>query len=299
MAKKPKEIAVTNKPKDELILEAVKTARGLVWQHISNTIQLYWSLGKLVAELDSGYGKSAVQEFATKLSESLGREQEFDESTLYRARQFFTKFGVDLRNRFQGSGVSWTQVTQVLPEDTTLVIAAMNQLEEGKIKSSQLAATVRAMRAGDGDPEANKQLQANDPESTDRAILDSTDLTSDTAENNPTDSVGSGQSAKSSEMDDSGTQGDNTPDRREDHKPESPEDRLGDPATFDREVRKAEASITGVIDVMGTLFILLDKFNKFDKDIQKKYKKDLVALRESLSNLSQSAGPIYKALQAL
>lgn len=291
MAKKPKEISVTNKPKDELVLEAVKTAKGLVWQHISNTIQLYWSLGKLVAELDSGYGKSAVQEFATKLSESLGREQEFDESTLYRARQFFTKFGVDLRNRFQGSGVSWTQVTQVLPEDTTLVIAAMNQLEEGKIKSSQLAATVRAMRIGDGDPEANKQLQANDPESSDRAILESTDLSTDP--NNTEESL------RPSTDDSSGSTGDNPPDRREDHRPESSEDRLGDPATFDREVRKAEASITGVIDVMGTLFLLLDKFNKFDKDTQKKYKKDLISLRESLSNLSQSAGPIYKALQAL
>jgi len=297
MAKKNKEIAVTNKPKDELVLEAVKTARGLVWQHISNTIQLYWSLGKLVAELDSGYGKSAVQEFATKLSESLGREQEFDESTLYRARQFFTKFGVDLRDRFQGSGVSWTQVTQVLPEDTTLVIAAMNQLEEGKIKSSQLAATVRAMRVGDGDPEANKQLQANDPESSDQAILDATDLTSDPDQNDSTSHGDSSQGNSHANSD--GPTGDNTPDRREEHRPESTEDRLGDPATFDREINKSEERINEVIDVMGTLFLLLDKFNKFDQPTQRKYRRDLVSLRDALGNLSKAAGPIYKALQAL
>ena len=160
---------------NKAIEQSVTEANTIIINLYKSTVDTYWHLGKIVGNLDTGYGKGAVKDFSTQLSAKLGHQNELSTSTLYRCLQFYRKYNAESKDKMIEAGISWTQVVETLPEDPVIVNEAVERIIEREVQPTQLSDTVRTMRETDGNPSQSKKQQDRDNQAQQQADLPTPD----------------------------------------------------------------------------------------------------------------------------
>lgn len=127
------------------------TDKATAWfkASISNVLEMYWNVGQLVADLETKHGQATIKTFATKLADKLGKAS-ISESTLYRAKQFHTKYNAEQRKQLVDANITWSELTKVLPENPMIVTEVAAQVVAGDVSPKKLAEAVKQAKEADG-----------------------------------------------------------------------------------------------------------------------------------------------------
>lgn len=135
---------------NEAVEQGLSQAKALLLNMRTTLIDTYWQIGGIAHKLQAGYGDATIKDFAKRLGTTSGCD--ISDSTVYRARAFFSKTSEEEKKRLIAAGISWSQIVATLPASKEVINEAVAKVERDEVAPEKFADVVKQSREAEEAP---------------------------------------------------------------------------------------------------------------------------------------------------